>query len=230
MYDSFPSTVTQNSDSTQIDDRQLPTSPVFPLSGSRVKVHVNRLSQNLLDTCASSGFVLYSQDMWTETQKSQKSPSKTHVSQEDCVETQLSPVFGRSIRHEKSLSASKPHISACSPTPKNSGFMFASQESLTDSVSNTFSPTKSPVFPSGPSKNIPLLEFSESPDGEETEQSPSNSPVFGSITHQQVVAHTDEKLPSGAELRVPKQGRSPKQGREVSTDVQNYVLTSLIIV
>ncbi|XP_028278345.1 BRCA1-A complex subunit RAP80 isoform X2 [Parambassis ranga] len=223
----------QNSDSTQIDDCQLPTSPVFPLSGSRVKVHVNRLSQNLLDTCTSSGFVLYSQDRWTETQKSQKSPSKTHVSlkvsQEDCVETQLSPVFGRSTQHEKTLSASKPHVSACSPTPKNSGFMFSSQESLTDSVSNTFSPTKSPVFPSGPgpSKNIPLLEFPKSPDGEETEQSPANSPVFGSTTRQHV-AHTNEKLPSGAELRVPKGGTSPRQSRETSNkDGRHDTITPL---
>ncbi|XP_056254168.1 uncharacterized protein uimc1 isoform X1 [Seriola aureovittata] len=164
----------QSSDSTQIEDCQLIKSPVFPLTSCSAKVQVPRLSQDLLETCRSSGFVLCSQDTLTSTEmsvpaqvksptfpKSPKSSSKltacpkspvfSGTDQGDDGETELdpeylkSPVFGRTTRREGSPSASKSH-----PTCENSGFMFTSQDSLTSSVRSTSCRPQSPVFPRSP--------------------------------------------------------------------------------
>lgn len=218
------STINQSSDSTQIDDCRHRKSPVFPLTDCRATVCVPRLSQDLLETCKTSGFVLYSQDSWISTQKSQpksptfpkspsnftacpKSPVFSDTDQGDDVETELttecdkSPVFGDSTQKERSPSACKPQV--C----ENSGFMFSSQESLTSTVRSTFCRPKSPVFPSSPGlpKNIPLLEksaickspvFPESNRGQTGEShNCSSSPVFDKTGQKQKI-HPDTKNPS----------------------------------
>ncbi|XP_072302104.1 uncharacterized protein uimc1 [Eucyclogobius newberryi] len=63
----------QSCDSTQIEDCDLPKSPVFPSSSPapvQVLVQIPRLEQTLLDSCTSSGFVLCSQDSSAPTQNS----------------------------------------------------------------------------------------------------------------------------------------------------------------
>ncbi|XP_008276340.1 neurofilament heavy polypeptide [Stegastes partitus] len=82
----------QSSDSTQIDDCQLRKSPVFPSTGSRAKVHVSRLTQDLLDTCRNSGFVLCSQDSWASTQIPAQPKSPTFP-ESDLTTCPKSPVF-----------------------------------------------------------------------------------------------------------------------------------------
>ncbi|KAG7231455.1 hypothetical protein INR49_011900 [Caranx melampygus] len=87
----------QSSDSTQIDDCELPKSPVFPLTGCRAEVQVPRLSQDLLETCKSSGFVLCSQDTWISTQVSlpvqPKSPTFPKSSSNPTARPPKSPVL-----------------------------------------------------------------------------------------------------------------------------------------
>lgn len=213
----------QSSDSTQIDDCQLRKSPVFPLTGCRAEVHVPRLSQDLLQTCRTSGFVLCSQDSCMSPQKSlpaqpksptfpkspkrsadidlSKSPVFSETDQGEDGETQLSPesfkspVFGRNTQHEKSPSACKPQASVC-----NSGFTFSSQDSLTESVRSTSCRPQSPVFPSSPLKNPPPSEracrspvFSET-DGGQTERSNGQST-------KTVFGRKRAVNPSAAELR-----------------------------
>ncbi|KAG8008440.1 BRCA1-A complex subunit RAP80 [Nibea albiflora] len=189
----------QSCDSTQIDDCQFPKSPVFPSTGRRAEVHVPRLSQDLLQTCRTSGFVLCSQDSGTSPLKPSlsqprsptfpKCPSHLTASnafpkssvfsetdQGDNEETQLSPeylkspVFGRNTQHEKPPSSGTPHVSVC-----NSGFTLSSQESLTSSVRSESCRPKSPVFPGNTDlpKNLPPSErsaTSKSPVFSETEQ------------------------------------------------------------
>ncbi|XP_040907618.1 BRCA1-A complex subunit RAP80 isoform X2 [Toxotes jaculatrix] len=185
---SVPLDSQESSDSTQIDDCQLRKSPVFPSTGYRAEIHVPRLSQDLLETCKTSGFVLCSQDSWTSTQKSllaqpksqtfpkssnnptacPKSPVFSEADQGDDGEMELSveylksPVFGRNTQHERSPSACKPHVRVCNPTCENSGFIFSSQESLSSSVRSASCRPKSPVFPRSPSppKNLPPPEKS----------------------------------------------------------------------
>ncbi|KAI3373906.1 hypothetical protein L3Q82_022473 [Scortum barcoo] len=212
-----------SSDSTQIGDCQLRKSPVFPLTGCRAEVHVPRLSQDLLQTCRTSGFVLCSQDSCTSPQKCppaqpksstfpkspkhsgdatlSKSPVFSETDQGDDGETELSPecfrspVFGRNTQHEKSPSACKPQVGVCI-----SGFMFSSQESLTSSVRSTSCRPQSPVFPSSPLKNPPPSEracrspvFSET-DGGQTE--PGNVRSKSPVFGRKRAAN-----PSAAELR-----------------------------
>ncbi|XP_026227430.1 BRCA1-A complex subunit RAP80 isoform X3 [Anabas testudineus] len=211
---SVPLDSPQSSDSTQIDDCQSRKSPVFPLTGCRAKVCVPRLSQDLLETCKTSGFVLCSQDTWTSTRKSQpksqtfpkspssftvcrKSPVFSDTDQGDGVETELipecdkSPVFGRSAQNEGSPFSCKPQV--C----ENSGFVFFSQDSLSSTLRSTSCRPKSPVFPRSPSfpNIIPPRQRSaicKSPafketDREQTEQSSScsTSSVFCSTGQQQ---------------------------------------------
>ncbi|XP_034745893.1 BRCA1-A complex subunit RAP80 [Etheostoma cragini] len=208
-----------SSDSTQIEDCQLQKSPVFPSAGYRAQVHVPRLSQNLLDTYRTSGFVLCSQDTCTSTGKSppaqpespkgssglprSRSPVFSETDQGEDEDTEpdpeyfMSPVFGRSTQHKTSPSACKPRVSVC-----NSGFTCSSQESLTSSVR-----PKSPVFPRSPGfpRNPVPPETSatcESPvfpeaDGGQAEQSHGccTSPVFGA-TGRGPTGPPDELKPS----------------------------------
>ncbi|XP_034539259.1 uncharacterized protein uimc1 isoform X3 [Notolabrus celidotus] len=153
---------TQSCDLTQIEDLK---SPVFPSTGCRTEVP--RLSQNLLDSCRTSGFVLCSQDSSIVPLKSQpdqlksptfpqspknsrdftlsRSPVFSEAEQGEDSETQLdpvdfkSPVFGQTTQHEKSPSA-------CRPPDCTSAFGLSSQESLSSSVMSTSCQPQSPVF------------------------------------------------------------------------------------
>ncbi|XP_074529071.1 uncharacterized protein uimc1 isoform X2 [Halichoeres trimaculatus] len=155
----------QSCDSTQIEDCK---SPVFPSTGCRAEVQGSHLSQNLPDSCRTSGFVLSSQGSSLLPQKSQpyqsksptfpksppnsrdftlsKSPMFSETDQGEDSETQLdlegfkSPVFGRTTQNEKSPNA-------CKPPDFNSAFMSSSQESLSSSSRSTSIRPQSPVFP-----------------------------------------------------------------------------------
>ncbi|XP_034033586.1 uncharacterized protein uimc1 [Thalassophryne amazonica] len=73
---SVPLDSPQSSNSTQLDDSQLPKSLVFQEESCRAEVHVRRLTPDLLKTYRFSGFVSCSQDSWTLIQKTQpKSPT-----------------------------------------------------------------------------------------------------------------------------------------------------------
>ncbi|XP_053297910.1 BRCA1-A complex subunit RAP80 [Pleuronectes platessa] len=199
---SEPLDSTQSSDSAQVEHALLHKSPVFLSTDCRVLVHVPRLSQDLLETCRSSGFVLCSQDTCASPQTSlpaqPKSPTfprspgnltsrpKTPVPQEDDEETQLSqsleflrsPVFGRSTQPETSPSACKPPVTVC----ENSGLeISSSEESLTSSVRTTPARPQSPVFPRSPAPRPPpeRSPICGSPVSSETHRGPSPSPVFG---------------------------------------------------
>ncbi|KAJ4929595.1 hypothetical protein JOQ06_018618 [Pogonophryne albipinna] len=149
-------------DSQQIEDCQPPKSPVFPSPGCRAKVLVPRLSQDLLQTCRSSGFVLCSQDTLTSPRKSPTFPKSPKLSSKLSIKLPLcrsplfsdldegddgeyfkSPVFGWNTQNKTSASA-------CKPQDCKSGFTFSSQDSLTPSVRSTSCPPKSPVFPRCP--------------------------------------------------------------------------------
>ncbi|XP_039632725.1 BRCA1-A complex subunit RAP80 [Perca fluviatilis] len=192
-----------SSDSTQIEDCRLQKSPVFPSAGYRAEVHVPRLSQNLLETYRTSGFVLCSQDSCTSTQKSppaqpknptspkspkrsnnltlSKSPVFSETDQGEDEETGqapeyfISPVFGRNTQHETSPSACQPQVSVC-----NSGFTRSSQESLTSSVRLASCRPKSPVFPRSPG----LPRISPPPERSATCESPVFSEADGGQTEQ----------------------------------------------
>ncbi|XP_076024531.1 uncharacterized protein uimc1 isoform X2 [Genypterus blacodes] len=91
---SVPLDTPQSSDSTQIDDYQLPKSPVFPPSpslASRAEVYIPRLSQELLETCKTTGFVLCSQESWTSPHRSLPTQPK-------------SPTFPKSQTNYRALS------------------------------------------------------------------------------------------------------------------------------
>ncbi|KAF3841179.1 hypothetical protein F7725_007041 [Dissostichus mawsoni] len=116
----------------------------------RAEVLVPRLSQDLLQTCRSSGFVLCSQDTLTSTRDSLSAPRKSPVfpkspklssklplcrsplfsdlDEGDEGEYFKSPVFGWNTQNKTSASA-------CKPQDCKSGFTFSSQDSLTPSVS-----------------------------------------------------------------------------------------------
>ncbi|KAI4814355.1 hypothetical protein KUCAC02_003552, partial [Chaenocephalus aceratus] len=193
----------QSSDSTQIEDCQPPKSPVFPSPGCRAKVLVPRLSQDLLQTCRSSGFVLCSQDTLTSPHKSPTFPKSPKLSSKLSIKLPLcrsplfsdldeaddgeyfkSPVFGWNTQNKTSASA-------CKPQDCKSGFTFSSQDSLTPSVRSTSCPPKSPVFPRCPGlPNNPHSSersatcrspVSSESDGGQAEQSQGfcKSPVFG---------------------------------------------------
>lgn len=176
----------QSSDSTHIDDSQLQMSPVFPLTGCRAEVHLNRLNVDVVETCRSSGFVLCSQDSSGLTASSPRPrspvfPQSNRISCPTSPEVRgedrghegqtfaQSPVFGRTAERETSPS---PH-----PACEDAEFCFSSQESLTPTVRSD--PPQSPVFPKSPS------ERRESTEGQvERRDERSVSPVFG-LTDQQ---------------------------------------------
>nr|XP_043898744.1 uncharacterized protein uimc1 isoform X1 [Solea senegalensis]XP_043898746.1 uncharacterized protein uimc1 isoform X1 [Solea senegalensis]XP_043898747.1 uncharacterized protein uimc1 isoform X1 [Solea senegalensis] len=134
----------------------LRNSPTFPASGCRVAVHVPRLSQNLLESCRTSGFVLFSQKSCSSSQitvqpkspKFPRSPGETALCPNSPAfsetepgndgETQLSPEYLKS--------------------PTFSGNMqreMSSQQSQRQSPVRTTSCSlspNSPVFPGSPRK------------------------------------------------------------------------------
>ncbi|XP_059208198.1 BRCA1-A complex subunit RAP80 isoform X2 [Centropristis striata] len=212
---SVPLDSPQSSDSTQIDDCQLRKSPVFPSTGCIAEVHIPRLSQDLLETCRTSGFVVCSQDSSLSIEKSlptsaksptfpkspkrsnkltlSKSPVFSETDQGDDEQTEQSPeylkspVFGRNTQHKMSPSACKPQAGVCS-----SGFMSSSQESLSSSVRSTSCHPRSPIFPK---ISLPPLDRSatcKSPLFSETDEEQTlennefcKSPVFGRSGQQQ---------------------------------------------
>lgn len=124
------------------------------------------MSQDLLQSCRSSGFVLCSQD--------------NHMSPKSLPDGAKSPTFPQSPQHsrgppsQRTLVSSKPdqeHIrdrspescgspDLCRPHGWTSGFTFSSQDSLTPSVVSTS--CRSPVFPrTGP----PSLEVGQTESG-----------------------------------------------------------------
>uniref|UniRef100_A0A1A8P778 BRCA1-A complex subunit RAP80 n=1 Tax=Nothobranchius pienaari TaxID=704102 RepID=A0A1A8P778_9TELE len=153
----------QSSDSTQIDDAHLQKSPVFGLTGRNVALHIDRLKQELVDTCRSSGFVLCSQDSLTISEKSAQPRSPTFP-RSNPTSFSKSPFFSKTVQGEDGETELSPEFSrkgaspsACGlPNWETAAFGFSSQDSLTPSVTS-FCP-KSPVFPRSPNPpNIPLL-------------------------------------------------------------------------
>ncbi|KAK2882244.1 hypothetical protein Q8A73_022754 [Channa argus] len=212
---SVPLDSPKSSDLTEIDDCQLHKSSIFPLIGHRTKVYIPRLSQELLETCKKTGFVLCSQDSWTSTQKFMpaqqksptfpkspssfaacpKSPVFSETDQGDDGETELNPecakapAFGRNAEHEKSPSACNSHL--C----ENTGSMLSSQESLTSSMRSTAHQPKSPVFSKSPVLFKNFTAASKSPVFSETKKryDCSTSPVFGRTGRQQQIDPNVEK-------------------------------------
>ena len=238
MYQLQLCVFSQSSDSSQVEDSLLCKSPVFPSTDCRALVHVPRLSQDLLETCRSSGFVLCSQDTCASPQRSlpaqpqsptfPRSPGnltscpKSPVSlQGHDEETQLtqsleylrSPVFGRNSQGETTPSACKPVLSVC----EHSGLEFSSsQESLTSSVRSASCRPQSPVFPRSPAPPPPPGRSSicsETHRGAaEPSHGPSSSPVFGRSGRE--VGDDEPKtsvVPSEVERSQSEVGEEPSQ-------------------
>lgn len=131
----------QSSDSTRIDGSEPVKSPVFPLTGCRAVVHVDRLSQEVVESCRHSGFVSCSQDTWSCTQKSTwtrsptfpqsnpKSPASLTADPELATSSQesltpplrrRSPVFPRSPSETLSMAAPQHGTPAQHETPPHS--------------------------------------------------------------------------------------------------------------
>ncbi|XP_061608888.1 BRCA1-A complex subunit RAP80 [Phyllopteryx taeniolatus] len=150
----------QSCDSTQIDECPLRKSPVSLTSGRRATVAFPRLSQDLLETCKTSGFVLCSQLSPESVPFSARHKSPVFSESEtgdDGAEYLKSPVFGDEARRDRSRD-----VKAGSPDGPNLDFRFSSQESLSPSVRPSSCPPMSPVFPRSPapSKNSPLSKSS----------------------------------------------------------------------
>ncbi|XP_035481362.2 BRCA1-A complex subunit RAP80 isoform X2 [Scophthalmus maximus] len=207
LCSSEPQDSPQSSDSTQIDDCPLRTSPVFPSSACRAAVHIPRLGRDLLDDCRTSGFVLCSQDTFTSTLPAQpesptfprspgvlasctKSPVFSETEQGDSGAMHLSPeylkspVFGRNTQREESQH--DPLISVCTSNSEHSGIVFSSQDSSSSSVRTASCRPHSPVFPRSPGLPVKPRSPERSsicpvPDRgqKETSEAPSASEVKG---------------------------------------------------
>ncbi|XP_029925242.1 uncharacterized protein uimc1 isoform X2 [Myripristis murdjan] len=127
---SVPLDTQQDSDLTQIDHCQQPKSPVtllLPPLALKPEVCVTKLSQELLDTCNTSGFVLCSQETSTSTQKCLPSQPK-------------SPTFPKSSTCSKNLDLSK------STTFLKSPFFSETDQEEDGEVAHSPEYSKSPVF------------------------------------------------------------------------------------
>ncbi|KAM6907193.1 uncharacterized protein uimc1 [Xenentodon cancila] len=236
----------QSSDSTQMDISELQKSPIFPLTGCRAAVHIDRLSQDLVDSCKNSGFVLCSQDSFTLTEKSAqpKSPTFPQSNLKPCPKSPIfseddwrfdgqtelssqyvkSPVFGRNTQHERSPSACKHNASVCSPACENPEFVFSSQENVTPSMRCESCP-KSPVFPQSPGPpNIcspsHLSVVPKSPYQGKTDRSHdlSKSPVF-SLKATQRSSHTDAQKNLASPSAAKLQGSNGEPSPSSSSEV-----------
>lgn len=186
----------QSSDSTRIGECPHRKSPVFPSSFRKAEVCLPRLSQDLMQSCVSSGFVWSSQDSsplrplpaHCRSPTFPKSPERgsQHASR-------TSPVFSESACDDggdstpeicrspvfagNSQSGSLPILCRSQVHNCNSGFRFSSQESLTRTASCR---PQSPVFPKSPA-GIPATHespgSSDSCEGE-AEHLRGRSPVF----------------------------------------------------
>lgn len=193
----------QSCDWSQVDGRPLRPAPVFPSTGCRAAVCVTRLSQELLDTCRSSGFVSCSQDARIRTSPvvHAKSPTfpKSPVSPlfadwgddgEQSPEPGGSPVFGRTTQSRRSPSACKPRV--C----QTSGLMFSSQESLSSGVRSASSRPRSAVFPgSPPAGGTPAVSSGTEP-GRGCSSSPAGSDVTTPWFAETRGCHGDVESPS----------------------------------
>lgn len=159
----------QSCDSTQVEeDHELPKSPVFPSSLCQVSVKVPRLSQNLMDSCKASGFVLCSPDSSVVTQHSQvyplscsptfpKSPaphskflapkvtpaSQSVIDRADSREPDRSPALCRSAVFGRTAETDVPARALTTETSDTSG-LSSSQENSTSFCQEEL--VKSPVF------------------------------------------------------------------------------------
>ncbi|XP_043997529.1 uncharacterized protein uimc1 isoform X2 [Gambusia affinis] len=194
----------QSSDSMDIEDSQLQMSPVFPLTGCRLDVHVNRLNLNLVETCKSSGFVLCSQDSLISTQKSAQ-PRSPVFPQSNPIFCPKSPVFpGDDMGSERHLEQSPTFVKSpvfgrtadCShhPACENTELSFSSQESSSPTV-RSGSP-QSPVFHKNPSGQS---SFRKDPRRGQVElrDERSTSPDELLRTDQQLRASDRDQSPSG---------------------------------
>ncbi|XP_077402418.1 uncharacterized protein uimc1 isoform X2 [Vanacampus margaritifer] len=144
----------QSCDSTQIDDSPLLKSPVFPMSGRRARVLSSQLSQDVLQSCKTYGFMLCSQLMDESVPSSARHKSPVFCESDtgdDCAEYVKSPAFGEEARHDSS-----PDGKASSPDGPNSDFIFSSQESLSPSARPSSCTPVSPIFPSSPAPSTKL--------------------------------------------------------------------------
>lgn len=177
--ESVPLGSPQICDLTQIEDCDLRKSPVC-----QATVHVPRLSQNLLDSCNNTGFILCTLDSSKSTQNSPlpktqrrsptfsksphprpnnlESPSQTDiVDLVDDTETNLSPELGKSPVFGSNAKNDSSSCALNSETNEASGHMFSSQESLT---------------PFSLEKEVDLINSPVTQGGLETAE---KSPVFG---------------------------------------------------
>lgn len=180
----------QSSDSTHIDDSQLQMSPVFPLTGCRAEVHLNRLDLDVVETCRSSGFVLCSQDSSGLTPNSAQ-PRSPVFPQSSRISCPTSPVFPGDDEGHEGQPAQSPTLCETSPSNRPAcedaefGF-FSSQESLIPTLRS--SPPQSPVFPKSPS------ECKDSAKGQvERRAERSVSPALG-LTDPQDQPGSDQKV------------------------------------
>ncbi|XP_023818684.1 BRCA1-A complex subunit RAP80 isoform X1 [Oryzias latipes] len=122
----------QSSDSTRIDESEPQESPVFPLTGCRAVVHVDRLSEEVVDSCRHSGFVSSSQDTWSWTQKSTWTRSPTFP--QSNPKTPGSPTAGPELVSSSQESPTPP-LSCRSPV-----FLRSPSEILSTAASQQRSP------------------------------------------------------------------------------------------
>ncbi|XP_055004565.1 BRCA1-A complex subunit RAP80 isoform X2 [Boleophthalmus pectinirostris] len=152
--ESVPLGSPQSCDSTQIEDCELPKSPVFPSSSSgllrvQAMVHVPKLDQNLLDACTASGFVLCSQDS--------SLPSQNFHSHQ----LTRSPTFHKS-----------PGLCSTNPTPKSTNTH--PQTEIVDLDDDT------PPAPSSPPCKSPVLGQTDLKSALKSETSEATALVFSS--------------------------------------------------
>lgn len=198
----------QSSDSTQIEECLLRKSPVFPSSYCKAEVHIPRLSQNLVRTCVSSGFVWCSQDSspLKSLPAQRRSPTfpKSPERNADRV-FRNSPVFSESRLEAGGDSTPEncgsPVFGGNSPRVHNcnSEFMFSSQESFTSVVRSASGRPQSPVFPKSPAG---ILATSKSPGSsgsrEEAQHPRSRCPAFDR-TERLPQAHLEVQKPCANE-------------------------------
>lgn len=105
---------------------------MFPLTGCRAVVHVDRLSEEVVDSCRHSGFVSSSQDTWSWTQKSTWTRSPTFP--QSNPKTPGSPTAGPELVSSSQESPTPP-LSCRSPV-----FLRSPSEILSTAASQQRSP------------------------------------------------------------------------------------------
>lgn len=191
----------QSGESTQIEDNELPQSPVFPSSSVQPHVQVPKLTPDQLDSCTVSGFVLCSQEsgvsaLSSHCQQPRRSPtfhkspalhSKIPVSGPEGSNSQM-----LQLGEDTQTELSQPHTSPLfgqtdcksalhTDTMEASAITFSSQESsVLTCLEKDVSLCKSPVF----SKTQGGMDASEG--------SQHQSPIFG--TNGRTVMTCEDEL------------------------------------